>query len=214
VLLRAADDLYPGHNQLTVVATVTAPVRATPRGASTRYVQAGTRALLPLVLHDDANLGFHNCSAVHASPAAAWLVEGDTHHDVHDDDDTSSSSSVLRLFEDVELSALPPGVCTAAAVVGGVVAIPAKPVTVTAAVRLDASLMLRTSWRVVVFPPLRPVLYDCAHASPSATDVAAAQVEYAPLDPSPSICSSPFLPSDMRSVHGGSEGPSSHPPHS
>ena len=48
--------------------------------------------------------------------------------------------------------------------------------TVTAAVRLDSSLMLRTSWRVVVFPPLRPVLYDCAHGSPSAADVAAAQV--------------------------------------
>ena len=121
------DDLYAGHNQLTIAVTVTAPVRATTRGAATRYVQAGTRALLPLVLHDDADLAFHNCSAVHASPAAAWLVEGeDVHH--HHHDSSSSSSGALRLFEDVELSALPPGVCTAAAVVGGVVAVPAKPV--------------------------------------------------------------------------------------
>jgi hypothetical protein len=162
VLLRVADDLYPGHNQLTISAAVTAPVRAAPLGPTTLYIQAGVRTLLPLLLLNDAGDRFHNCSAVHLAPGTTWVLG-----------DEQTRADAVQLYEDVAPAQLPPGVCTAAAVVGAAVAAPAAPVTVTAVVRLDSSLLLRAAWQVVVFPPLRAVLFDCA-APPAAASIASA----------------------------------------
>lgn len=69
----AAHDLYSGHNQREVQATVSPPARAV--GGGDVFLEVESRTMLPVVLHNANGEWFHNCSAIHNLPEVGWEVD-------------------------------------------------------------------------------------------------------------------------------------------